>query len=509
MVGMVLSVLACGAQGGPSATTLPAVMDGGPSETDMDTPVQSSTQSDQIASPCGISLQALVDAAPPGSWVEVPACLYREMVTITKPLTLAADPGAEIRGSDVWTGWNPQGGRWVSELTVPRFPPINADSCGGGRCALPEQVYLDGTALTQVTGAPNSGQFALDSGRHVVLADNPTGRLVEVTTRVRWITGQASNVTIQGFLMQHAANDPLDGGINIGGTNSNWTIQDNRLFWAHGSIIDGGEDPATGSGHRILRNEIAYGGDFGIINAGQNGLIQGNNIHHNAIEGFNCAWGCGGVKATQQGLTLDANEVHHNLGPGLWLDIHANNATITNNRVHHNRDVGILFEISDGARITDNVVWNNGQTSSRWGWGGGIVISSSANAEVARNTLAWNADGIVVISQPRDDAPAGGVVGVYVHDNIILQQDDTRVPGERFALAFLQESHGQMFASGANNRGEANRFWYANAESRVYRFAWDRGYSRLADFKNTPGGRASDYLSAAERDQVLLTAGIG
>ncbi len=47
---------------------------------------------------CG-SLQTLIDSAPPGSTATVPACLYREQVTISKALTLVAEPGAEIRGS--------------------------------------------------------------------------------------------------------------------------------------------------------------------------------------------------------------------------------------------------------------------------------------------------------------------------------------------------------------------------------------------------------------------------
>jgi nitrous oxidase accessory protein NosD len=39
------------------------------------------------AQTCG-SLQALVDAAQAGSVLTVPACTYRETVTLSKPLTL-------------------------------------------------------------------------------------------------------------------------------------------------------------------------------------------------------------------------------------------------------------------------------------------------------------------------------------------------------------------------------------------------------------------------------------
>lgn len=54
---------------------------------------------------CGSTLQALVDAAAANSTLHVPDCLYREDVSINKPLTLIADSGAEIRGADVWSNW--------------------------------------------------------------------------------------------------------------------------------------------------------------------------------------------------------------------------------------------------------------------------------------------------------------------------------------------------------------------------------------------------------------------
>src|SRR5205814_6397300 len=68
---------------------------------------------------CGTSLQAQVDAATPGSTVSVPACVYRETVNVNKPLTLAGQPGAEIRGSDVWSNWTQNGGFWAG-------PPVPA-----------------------------------------------------------------------------------------------------------------------------------------------------------------------------------------------------------------------------------------------------------------------------------------------------------------------------------------------------------------------------------------------
>ncbi len=448
------------------------------------------------------SLQSLVDGASAGSTVSVPPGIYRETVRITKPLTLIAVPGAEIRGSDVWTGWNSAGGRWVSQLSVPSFPPIQAEACNGGRCAWPEQVFIDGYPLTQVATNPNPGEFALDGGRHVVLADDPNGRQVEVTTRQNWILGQASNVTIAGFTMQHAASGALDGGINVGSSTNGWTIQDNHLFHAHGGVLWGGR----GSGHRILRNEIAFGGGMGIIDVGNNALVQGNDIHDNGAEGFNCTFGCAGLKATQKFMTVDGNDVHNNFGAGIHLDFNADNATITNNRVHDNWGMGIFFEVSTGARITDNVVWRNGSLEQGWAWGAGIVISSSANAEVARNVLAWNVNGITVASQPRYDTPPAGVTGNWVHDNVIAHRDPP-AGFYAYAQAWVQENPGIMYNASSNNHGENNAFWSPTGEGAI-RYNWGNPMTRLSDFANTPGGTGARYMSAGEKDQILNSRGV-
>lgn len=41
---------------------------------------------------CGRSLQSLVDSAAPGTVLDVPACAYREQVTVDKQVTLDAPP---------------------------------------------------------------------------------------------------------------------------------------------------------------------------------------------------------------------------------------------------------------------------------------------------------------------------------------------------------------------------------------------------------------------------------
>jgi Right handed beta helix region len=464
----------------------------------------------QANASCNQSLQAMIDAAPPGSTVDVPACLYRETATIRKPLTVAAQSGAEIRGSDIWTGWAQVGGVWVSDQALPRLPTAdNRDKrCGEPtlRCLLPEQVFVDGVPLYPlgVDGAPGSGQFALDRSRHVILADDPSGHVIEVSTRTRWLVTAADNVTIQGFIMRHAANDAQTGAVANDGF-SNWTLQDNALADAHGANVGIG----YGTNIKVLRNEISGAGNLGLAGYGlNNSLIQGNHLHHNGNDLFNRNWSMGGLKMSEvDTVVVDANESDHN-GSGFWCDGGCHNVTFSANRPHDNPLGGIIFEISDGGVFHDNVAWNNGWGPVGWVWGAGIVVSSSANTDIFNNVMAWNAAGISIVDQdrPKPSPPFNH----YVHDNTIIRTQLAESDyWANILLAFTSDNGtgpGTLFDPESNNRGANNRYWVDQPEDphRVARFAWYRGYGSIIDFTSTPGDTGGQYMSSTEKDSVLI-----
>jgi hypothetical protein len=150
-----------------------------------------------------------------------------------------------------------------------------------------------------------------------------------------------------------------------------------------------------------------------------------DHIHHNNVAlTVSPTWEAGGGKGhVQKNLIFDGNEVDHNGGPGIWVDQTSppyNPGTIIRgNRVHHNAYAGIMFEVSDGADIYGNAVWENGWGDKRgWGWPAGILLSSSRNAKVHDNVVAWNAVGIALISQNRPDNP-GTPIGLSATSNVI------------------------------------------------------------------------------------------
>ena len=456
--------------------------------------------SPSVGEPTPGTLQALVDAAAPGAVVTVPPGIYREQVSIDKPLTLRGD-GAEIRGSDVWSAWTIDGRYWQSQQSVP--PLEGGGFCIVPRCAWPEQVFVDGQPLLQVAGEPRAGQFAVAPNRRVVLADNPAGHLVEVTVRERWLTVDAPDVTVEDLTMRHAASPPQHGALQAVPGADRLAVANVHLSDAHGALIS--FQGVTGASLRS--SDLSRGGQLG-VHAGGDGTtdltIEGNRIADNNTEGFDPAWEAGGLKAAvSNGLRVTGNEVADNDGVGIWCDIDCRDFAVTENRVHGNTRAGIMFEISDGARIEGNVVWENGWGFPTWGWGAGILVSSSSDATVRGNLLAWNADGISVISQARDRAGGDAVRNVSVVDNTVLAD-----AASGFLLAWLQDWSGPMYATDSGNTGDGNRFWHATPEPSHCRFEWSDCIDSIGAFSTTPGGRQSTYLSDDEAHAALADAGV-
>jgi parallel beta-helix repeat protein len=429
----------------------------------------------------------------------VPACIFRERVNVGRAMTITT-VGGEIRGSDVWTDWSGN----TSTLAVPSLP-LNGH-CIDPRCAWPEQVFIDGVPQLQVaTGSvPALGQFALDGSRHIVLGTSPVGRMVEVTTRQRWMTITAGGVTVSGFRMMHAASPPQDGGLTVQSvTTGAVLISGSVMSDTHGSVVN----LMSSSNVTVWGGTVFRGGQEGFhISGGTDNAVRGVSIHDNNTEGFDAGWEAGGLKAAvETRLTLDGNEVYNN-DSGLWCDIDCRDITVSNNQIHHNRNGGIFFEISTGARIFGNRVWESGWGFTAWGWGGAIVVSSGGSAEIYNNTVAWSADGIVIASQGRADRDP--VTNNYIHDNVVVLSKMASDTSDQIIDGFLQDWAGPLYDAVSNNRGAANRYWSSVPDPAYCRFAWNGCISRLADFNATPGEEAGVYLSDTQKDSILTAAGI-
>ncbi len=312
---------------------------------------------------------------------------------------------------------------------------------------------------------------------------------------------EAPDVEISGFSMRHAASPAQHGGIETARGADRLVIREVSLSDAHGALASI-RDVTDAS---LLDSELTRGGQLGVHSGGDGttGLtIARNRITDNNTEGFAPGWEAGGVKAALAiDLVLEDNVVTGNDGVGLWCDIDCRDTRFIGNRVGSNANAGIQFEISQGAVIEDNVVWDNGWAYSTWGWGAGILVSSSSGAEVRRNTLAWNADGIVVVSQDRGRETPDLIRDVLVADNTVIGQE-----GNGFLLAWLEDWEGGVFDGGSENHGQGNAFW--PDMDMACPFEWDGCRTPLEAFAATPGGVDSRYLAQEEAPAVLASADV-
>jgi hypothetical protein len=435
------------------------------------------------------------------------ACIYREEVTISKPITLDGGGQAEIRGSDVWAASRFKAlGKGIWKATG--YPELSAvdGMCdkNSNQCKWPEQVYYDGQPLKQVASSvtPEGMQFAVEADRDLIVGANPSGHLIEVAVRDGWVEGSkgVNGVTIRGFTMKHST---LYGVSNE--TYSNWTVQDSDLSYAHQFNLR----LTQGSGLVARNVHSHHAGRTGLNGANAAGLtVVGGEYDHNNIERFEASWSAGGMKiSTAHTVTVDGANVHDNNGNGIWIDVPESpqDIVISNNRVHHNSRDGIRVEVTTDIEIFGNKVWENG-----WPRDGGITVGASSDVSVHDNVVAWNANGIIIRNPLRTDVHPDEDYYNYVRNNLvasnaIVMEDRSN---SRALGWFKAWSGGNIYDSAANNRGRDNRYYYPTTEGSTSRYQWTDNYSRLAAFNATPGEERGAYMTTAEKDSALQRAGV-
>ncbi len=372
-------------------------------------------------------------------------------------------------------------------------------SPGPPRCSEPLQAVVDGAAAGSSVRLPactSTQPLTIDRP----LAIDAHGTVIDGQGRLEHaVIVEADDVTIAGLTVTSVANPPQDGAVRAWDVDR-FTFRDGQIRDAAGACIS----VARSEGSSVTGSTLEGCGQEGLHATEANDLaVTGNRISgNNPAAAFDPEWEAGGAKVTQSArVRFEDNEVVGNHGPGIWCDIECRDATIRANRVHGNARAGIQVEISDGATVEDNVVWENGWGRTDWGWGAGILVSTSRNVAVIDNVLAWNADGIVVVSQDRDDSP-GPATGLRSEGNIVASETGR----EAFGEAWLVDGSAVLTKATSGNGGSGDRFWFTGPEGRDARFAWGSNLSSLGDFRATAGGTDAAYLTDAEIADALASA---
>ena len=220
-------------------------------------------------------------------------------------------------------------------------------------------------------------------------------------------------------------------------------------------------------GGAVSNNYLHHNGYAGLFGRGSGILVDGNEIAYNNTDGHDPNWEAGGTKFFYTvGLIARGNNVHDNLGPGLWTDWDHIDTLYEDNIVRDNCGPGIFHEASFDAVIRNNLVERNGFCNTAWLDGAGILVNTSKNVTITGNTVRDNNDGIGMTYTDRGTSEKYGprqLRNVLVRNNTIVTSS-----GETGVVTNVGSD--AVFSTEWNNRFEGND--YTNNTGSSQPFAW-------------------------------------
>ena len=437
----------------------------------------------------GTNIQSVIDANPAGSTYRLLAGFHRQQRISPKTgdrfegVYKQGKRASILSGARVLTNWRFERNYWWTSGQRQQGEVIGdvGDVCrpDSPRCNRPEDLFMDDIlkkhVLALVLVEPGTWYFDYDADR-IYVGDNPHGRYVEcsVTPNIRaTIDNPASNVLFEDLVVEKYAAPSAQAAVILGNSRlggMDWVMHRCELRWNHGGAV------WSDSESQLRECYVHHNGGFGLVGAGANIVIEGNEIAWNNTVGYNPYWGAGGSKwVWTTGLIVRGNFSHHNDGPGLWTDINNLYTLYEDNIVEDNKLSGIFHEISYDAIIRNNRCRRNGRSFEYPGYvsGAGIQVATSRNVEVHDNVLDDNWQAITGLDDHRrGDAsnPHGPweLVGLHVHDNHVTLGDRYEIGGDRVGVVDLQGNG--AFAPGARNRYERNDY---RGDPNAPRFLWD------------------------------------
>jgi parallel beta-helix repeat protein len=349
-----------------------------------------------------------LEMVPAGGTVVLRAGTYSESIIVSKRVTIQAWPGEAVwfDGSRQLTNWVADGSAWRADGWTTEFDSSptytrGAPDNGGGwgfvdpnypLAAYPDQMWVDGTALTQVgsRSAVVAGTFFHDEpGNRLYVGTNPSGRQVRAAALVKAFSVRADGVVLRGFgIRRYSPSVPDMGAV---------TLERPGARMEHVAITDVSTTAVSviSSNATVSNVYIARAGMLGLHgNHADNLVIARLLAEGNNTERFNQAPVSGGVKVTRSRvLTVKDSVVRNNRGPGLWFDESTYDLRITGNELRSNTGHGVSMEISAKAVLADNYITGNG--------GFGAKINDISDVKIWNNTFVGNNRAINIVQDYR------------------------------------------------------------------------------------------------------------
>jgi parallel beta-helix repeat protein len=262
--------------------------------------------------------------------------------------------------------------------------------------ARPDQVFLDGVQLTQVT--PDRlvpGTFAADPGSgRMLIGSDPAGHSIRISNKPQAIWVQSPDTTVRGFGVRGYATPYAERGAirlgNTGATAENLVIQDNAMIGIN----------LENNGGTLSKLTVERSGLLGIgTNASYDLSITDSVIRQNNWQRFKEAPVSGGIKITRsRGVTVSNNDISRNYSSGLWLDESVYDSKVIGNTAEGNEWTGIQLELSSKAVVAGNTIT---------GGKAGLQIFNTDDVRVYNNSIGgFSQFGIKVTQDERRQATA-------------------------------------------------------------------------------------------------------
>ena len=403
------------------------------------------------------SIGEAVRIAPDGATIMIADGIYHETVQVfQKAVHLrATGSGAVMDGARAVTGWTRESGtdRWYTTGWTPQFPrneSVFVDPAAP-EAAYPDQVFLDGIELRQVTTrsavAPDS--FYHDEGAdRLYLGVDPTDRRVEASA-LPWALylNRADGSTVRGLTVRRYATPSRDlAAVRAFGDDlllSDVTVRNNAFngISVIGDRVTIADSWVRGNGHTGIHGHLS-----------SDVTIRSTTIERNNAAKFDATHAAGGTKFTNSsGLRYERNTVRSNGGPGIWTDISSFDIDVVSNLIENNARAGVELELTGRADVIDNIVTGNGEA--------GIYVLESNDVRVWHNLATDNARDIWALEGPRT---SGGLPAAVLWDlrNVSIRANAVGGSGRgEEALLAADDWTENRSAASMNVTSDANLIW--------------------------------------------------
>ena len=369
------------------------------------------------------TIQAAANVAKPGDVITIFEGVYRERIdpprggkSFLEPIIYQAAPGEHvvIKGSEIASGWElDKGDVWrisykneyfgafnpfANEIRSDWFLPLDKEHTTGAvyinnrmiaECDSLEDVYQTDGGMRWFAKSDNTGThiWANFSGM------DPNNERVEINKRRTVIYPSKPGInfiTIRGLHLTQAANPwspPTREQIGLIGVNwsKGWVIENNVISHARCAgltlgkyhdrldglmkysynshyqtvkrVIKRGDWTRENIGHHLVRNNLIFDCEqAGIVGShgGSFSVIEGNQIYNINMRGWWDGFEQAGIKLHAAVDTIIRNNLIHHSQRGIWLDWMSQGARVSGNILFDNKKHDFFTEVNHGPLLVDN-----------------------------------------------------------------------------------------------------------------------------------------------------------